>query len=51
MSKKRRLPNKIIKKNHISKTELESSYFEMAKNKKGEKEALKWAEGTLQDIS
>ena len=32
---------------HVVKHELESAYAQMAKDKRREKEALEWAEGTL----
>ena len=36
---------------HVVRPNLESAYAEMAKDKKREKEALEWAEATLQDIA
>ncbi len=48
-------PRKISKfieelaKPYVVRPNLESAYAEMAKDKKREKEALEWAEGTLND--
>ena len=35
---------------HVVRTDLESSYAEMAQDKKREKEALEWAELTFKDV-
>jgi hypothetical protein len=36
---------------HVVRSNLESAYVEMAKNKKREKEAMEWAEATFWDVA